>query len=154
MSDIDATPSGPMPGSPRNEQRMVAARLSPEELERARQTYRGAMEAARGWRAFTKDTRHHDQTYWSLLVTLFIEPGLNRTSLLERVIEHAGVSRSTAERAIREGKEAGYITDRPVGREVRYALSERLEAHCLAYFHDFLDYRPLIDRLHRERAGS
>src|SRR5215213_2413745 len=73
------------------------AAVSEEELARARIAYRGSQESARAWRAFTPNPRHHDITYWSMLTSLFVEPGLNRMTLIERVMEQAGVSRSTAE---------------------------------------------------------
>jgi DNA-binding transcriptional ArsR family regulator len=93
------------------------------ELARARVAYRGAQESARAWRAFTPNTRHHDMTYWSLLTSLFVEPGINRMTLIDKIIEFAGVSRSTAERAIREARQSGYVRDEPTGKEVRYYLS-------------------------------
>lgn len=117
--------------------------MSDDELARARTAYRGALDSARAWRAFTADTRHHDVTYWSMLCSLFVEPGLNRMTLIEKVIDYAGVSRSTAERAIREARQSGYVVDRPSGKEVRFYLSEPMLKHCVAYFRDYMD----IDRI-------
>jgi hypothetical protein len=117
------------------------------ELERARTAFRGSMASARAWRAFTTDTRHHDITYWSLIVSLFTDPGLNRMTLVERIIDNAAVSRSTAERAIREARLNGYVVDRPAGKEVHYYLSERLQAHCLSFFRDFMDQEKLMKSL-------
>ena len=116
------------------------------DLERARVAYRGSLDAARGWRSFSANTKHHDMTYWSLLSWLFIEPGSNRTTLLERIIDYAGVSRSTAERAIREARASGYIIDRPAGQEVRYFLSESVMEHCLNYFRNYLDLQKIVER--------
>src|SRR5687768_2697377 len=117
---------------------MAESRIGPEvtseELAKARRAFRGSLESSRAWRGFSTNPRHHDVTYWTLLTVLFIEPGTNRMSLIERVIEFAGVSRSTAERAIREAKEQGFIIDEPWGKEVRYRLTEPLFAHCIEFF--------------------
>lgn len=123
------------------------AGISPAELARARIAFRGSLESSRAWRAFTADTRHHDLTYWSLLCSLFAEPGMNRTSLIERIIEYAGVSRSTAERAIREARDSGYIIDRPAGKEVRYELSRPLFDHCVRFFRNYMDLQRIIKDL-------
>ena len=117
------------------------------ELERARVAYRGALEAARAWRAFSPDPRHHDMAYWSLLTSLFADPGLNRMMLLERIMAYAGVSRSTAERVIREARASGFIVDRPAGKEVRYFLAEAMAAHCLDYFRRHMDQEQLMRTL-------
>ena len=109
------------------------------ELARARRAYRGGLEAARAWRAFSPDPRHHDATYWTLIATLFAEPGMNRTTLIERVTAGAGVSRSTAERVIRDARESGLVCHRQVGTEVLMELSERLFAHCLGFFRSRMD---------------
>ena len=124
-----------------------AAGLSPTELARARMAYRGSLESGRAWRAFTTNTRHHDMTYWTMLCVLFIEPGTSRTTLIDRIIEYADVSRSTAERAIREGRESGYIVDEPAGREVRYRLSDATFQHCVKFFRDYLDLEKIIANL-------
>ena len=125
----------------------AAPELPAAELERARAAFRGSLETSRAWRAFTPDTRHHNQTYWSLLSVLFVEPGLNRTTLIERVIAYAAVSRSTAERAIREARGSGYVVDRPAGVEVRFFLSDRLLAHCVRFFREHMDLERLIENL-------
>ncbi len=123
-----------------------AEEVSEEELARARIAYRGSQESAKAWRAFTDDSRHHDITYWSMITSLFVEPGLNRTRLIERIMEQAGVSRSTAERAIREGRESGYLVDRPAGKEVRYFLSDRVFNHCLEFFRSWMDVSRVVKR--------
>lgn len=120
--------------------------VSEEELARARIAYRGSQESARAWRAFTTNSRHHDITYWSMLTTLFVEPGLNRMTLIERIMEQAAVSRSTAERAIKEGRESGYLVDRPAGKEVRYFLSDKLFDHCLEFFRSWMDVSRVVKR--------
>ena len=89
------------------------------ELARARRAYRGGLEAARAWRAFSPDPRHHDATYWTLIATLFAEPGTNRTRLVDRMVAEAGVSRSTAERAVRDARAAGLIVAARAGGEQR-----------------------------------
>jgi hypothetical protein len=122
------------------------AGASEEELARARVAYRGSQESAKAWRAFTPNPRHHDITYWSMLTSLFVEPGLNRMTLIERIMEQAGVSRSTAERAIREGRESGYLVDRPAGKEVRYFLSDRTFGHCLEFFRRWMDISRVVER--------
>ena len=109
------------------------------ELARARRAYRGGLEAARAWRAFSPDPRHHDATYWTLIATLFAEPAMNRTRLVDRVVAEAGVSRSTAERAVREARAGGLILAERVGPEVRLDLSDRLFEHCVGYFRAWMD---------------
>jgi hypothetical protein len=128
--------------------------VAQDELERARRSFRGSMESARAWRGFTDQTRHHDMTYWTLLVTLFVEPGMNRMTLIERIIDFAAVSRSTAERAIREARECGYIVDEPAGKEVRYRLSERLFEHCIEFFRHFMDLERVLKDLDRRREET
>jgi hypothetical protein len=117
------------------------------ELDRARTAYRGSLESARAWRAFTTNTRHHDTTYWSLLSSLFADPGMNRMTLLDRIIEYAGVSRSTAERTIREARESGYVVDQPSGKEVLYFLSDEMFNHCVNFFRTFMDADRLMKTL-------
>src|SRR4051812_27728637 len=109
------------------------------ELARARRAYRGGLEAARAWRAFSPDPRHHDATYWTLIATLFAEPGTNRTRLVDRVVAGAGVSRSTAERAVRDARAAGLVVAERAGGEVRLILSDRLFGHCVGYFRAWMD---------------
>src|SRR4051794_28630773 len=109
------------------------------ELARARRAYRGGLAAARAWRAFSPDPRHHDATYWTLIASLFAEPGTNRTRLVDRVVADAGVSRSTAERAVREARAGGLIVAERTGGEVRLRLSDRLFRHCVGYFRTWMD---------------
>ena len=113
--------------------------VTPAELARARRAYRGGLEAARAWRAFSPDPRHHDATYWTLIATLFAEPGTNRTRLVDRVVAEAGVSRSTAERAVRDARAAGLIVAERTGPEVLMSLSDRLFDHCVGYFRTWMD---------------
>ena len=114
---------------------------------RAQTAYRGALESSRAWRAFTTNTRHHDLTYWTLLVSLFADPGMNRMTLIDRIITYAGVSRSTAERAIREARESGYIVDRPAGKEVQHFLAPATLKHCIDYFRGYMDLEKIIKNL-------
>ena len=123
-----------------------------EELARARLAFRGSLELARGWRAFSSNPKHHDLTYWSMLSSLFAEPGMNRSALVERIVTFAGVSRSTAERAIREGRDEGYLVDQPAGKEVLYYLSPRLTEHCVAYFRNYMDQAKLMQHLGYDRG--
>lgn len=117
------------------------------ELERARKAYRGALHAARAWRAFSPNPRYHDATYWTLFTTLFTEPRMNRTRLIDRIIEGAGVSRSTAERSIRDARENGLITYEPAGAEVLLDLSDAMFNHCVHYFRDWMDLAKLTHNL-------
>jgi hypothetical protein len=117
------------------------------ELERARKAYRGALEAARAWRAFSPNPKYHDSTFWTLFSTLFAEPGMNRTTLIDRIIEGAGVSRSTAERAIREARESGLVCYRHAGTEVLLDLSDAMFNHCVGYFRDWIDQDKLTKKL-------
>jgi DNA-binding GntR family transcriptional regulator len=82
-----------------------------------------------------------------MLVSLFAEPGMNRTTLIDRIIDYAGVSRSTAERAIHEARQSGYIVDRREGREVRHFLSDRLFNHCIEFFRNYMDLEKIIAKL-------
>lgn len=127
--------------------------ISPEELARAQRAFRGSLESGRAWRRFSSDTRHHDITYWTLLTSLFVEPGMNRMTLVERIVDYAAVSRSTAERAIREARASGYIVDAPAGKEVRYRLSERLLAHCIDFFRNYMDLEQVLQSLGESRDG-
>lgn len=124
-----------------------------EELERARRAFRGSLESSRAWRSFSPHPRHHDVTYWTLLTTLFAEPEMNRMTLVDRIIEYAGVSRSTAERAIRDARASGFIQDEPAGKEVRYRLSEPLFAHCIEFFRRYMDLEQVLQNLgHRQES--
>ena len=122
-----------------------------DELARARVAFRGSLESSRAWRAFTPNTRHHDTTYWTMLSWLFAEPGMNRMTLIDRIIEYAGVSRSTAERAVREARENGYVVDEPAGKEVRYFLSARLFEHCVGFFRSYMDLEKIMRILGHDR---
>lgn len=126
---------------------ITPAALSEGELNRARVAYRGSLEMTRAWRSFTSNTRHHDTTYWCLLTALFADPGVNRMTLIDRIMECAGVSRSTAERAIREARASGYIVDQPTGKEVRYYLSDRMFDHFIRFFRDHMDLEKIIVNL-------
>ncbi|MEK0086074.1 hypothetical protein [Benzoatithermus flavus] len=126
--------------------------LSSEELARAQTAFRGSLESARAWRSFSPDPRHHDMTYWTMLSVLFAEPGMNRTTLIERIVDYAGVSRSTAERAIREGRARGFIADEPVGKEVRYRLTDATFRHCVRFFRSHLDLDKVMKNLGYSRV--
>lgn len=127
--------------------------VSAEELERARRAFRGSLESSRAWRSFSPDPRHHDVTYWTLLTSLFAEPGMNRMTLVDRITEYAGVSRSTAERAIRDARASGFVQDQPVGKEVRYYLSEPLFAHCIEFFRRYMDLEQVLRNLGHRPEG-
>ena len=119
--------------------RSARADAAEAELARARAAYRASLEALRGWRAFSPSARHPDAACWGLLGSLFAEPGLHRTALVGRIVECAGVSRSTAERVLRRTRAGGHVVDHPAGRRVRYFLSDRMFADCLAYFRRYMD---------------
>ncbi len=114
------------------------AAISEIELERARAAYHGSLEAARAQRAFLPSARHEDTACWSMLGSLFIEPGMNRTTLVRRISQYAGVSRATAERVVSRARAGGHIVDQPSGRIVRYFLSERSFDCCLEYFRKYM----------------
>jgi hypothetical protein len=118
---------------------VARAELAGTELVQARRAYHGALEAMRAWSAFSPHSRHHGIAYWSLLASLFAEPGLNRTKLVDRIVEYARVSRSTAERTIRDARHSGHIVDQPSGKAVRYFLAEQMVDHCVLYFRNWLD---------------
>ena len=44
-------------------------KVSDTELVRAQVAYRGSLQSSQAWRAFSADTRHHDVTYWTMLVS-------------------------------------------------------------------------------------
>jgi len=115
------------------------AEVAEADLARARAAYRTSLEALRGWRAISPSARHPDAACRSLLGSLFTEPGLHRSALVGRIAEYAGVSRSTAERVLRRARDGGHVVDRPAGRRVRYFLSDRMFADCLAYLRRCMD---------------
>jgi hypothetical protein len=57
------------------------------------------------------------------------------------------VSRSTAERTIREARESGYVVDQPSGKEVLYFLSDAMFNHCVNFFRTFMDADRLMKTL-------
>jgi hypothetical protein len=114
------------------------ADISGAELEHARAAYRGSLEAARAQRAFLPSARHEDTACWSMLGSLFAEPGLNRTELVSRISQYAGVSRATAERVVSRARAGGYIVDQPSGRTVRYFLSQQSFDRCIGYYRKYM----------------
>jgi CheY-like chemotaxis protein len=108
--------------------------MSGAELECARAAYRGSLEAARAQRAFSPSVRHSDTACWSMLGALFAEPGMNRTMLVGRISQYAGVSRATAERIVSRARATGHIVDQPSGKAVRYFLSQRSFDCCIEYY--------------------
>jgi hypothetical protein len=106
------------------------ADISGADLEHARAAYRGSLEAARAQRAFLPSARHEDTACWSMLGSLFAEPGLNRTELVRRVISRARAS--------------GYIVDQPSGRMVRYFLSRQSFNQCLEYYRAYMSAEPHV----------
>jgi hypothetical protein len=117
---------------------LLQAGIVGTELERARAAYRLSLEATRAQRAFSPSARHQDTACWSMLGSLFVEPGMSRTMLVGRIVEYAGVSRATAERVVRRARDGGYIIDQPFGKMVRYFLSEHAFASCMEYFRKYL----------------
>jgi hypothetical protein len=118
--------------------RPARAAAAEAELARARAAYRASLGALRGWRAFSPSARHPDAACWSLLGSLFAAPDVHRTALVGRIVEYAGVSRSTAERGLRRVRAGGHVVDQPAGKRVRYFLSERAFEGCLAYFKTYM----------------
>jgi hypothetical protein len=114
------------------------ADISGADLEHARAAYRGSLEAARAQRAFLPSARHEDTACWSMLGSLFAEPGLNRTELVSRITQYAGVSRATAERVVSRARAGGHIIDQPSGRMVRYYLSDQSFGCCVDYFRKYM----------------
>ena len=55
------------------------------------------------------------------------------------MVAEAGVSRSTAERAVRDARAAGLIVAGRAGPEVLMSLSDRLFEHCVEYFRTWMD---------------
>jgi hypothetical protein len=109
------------------------------ELERARAAYRAALAEARARLDLAPSARHQDTACWGVLASLFVEPGLSRTALVDRVAGCAGVSRPTAERVVRRAREGGHIVDRTAGRAVAYSLSEPAFERCLDHFRRHMD---------------
>ena len=112
--------------------------MSGAELECARAAYRGSLEAARAQRAFSPSVRHSDTACWSWLGALFAEPGMNRTMLVGRISQYAGVSRATAERIISRARATGHIVDQTSGKAVRYFLSQRSFDCCIEYYRKYM----------------
>lgn len=124
--------------------RVARVEIDADELERAQTAFRGSQRSARAWRVFSTNSRHHDVTYWTILTSLFIEPGLNRMGLIDRIMDFAAVSRSTAERAIREARDRGFIVDEPSGKEVKHYLSDATFNHCVGFFREYMDMAKIM----------
>ena len=110
------------PGAARAGSRPAWGETPEVELERARLVYRGSLEAVRAWRTFSPGAGRHDAACWSMLGSLFAEPGLSRTVLVDRIVEYAGISRSTAER-VRPRSARRRLHHRPPGKAISYFVS-------------------------------
>ena len=79
-----------------------------------------------------------------------MNPGINRTVLIERMQRYAGVSRSTAERMIADARKDGFLLDMEERnpKRSRYYLSRPVYVHCIEFFRNWMDFTKI------EREGA
>src|ERR687883_1718142 len=82
-----------------------------DELERAKYSYDGSLQSARAWRSFFSEPKYQTTTAWTMVALVFVNPGMSRMVLIDRMQRYAGVSRSTAERMITDAKKDGFLLD-------------------------------------------
>jgi hypothetical protein len=116
--------------------------VSQDELERAKYSYDGSLQSARAWRSFFSDPKYQTTTAWTMFALVFVNPGLNRTVLIDRMQRYAGISRSTAERMIADAKKDGFLLDKDEKRsnKSRYYLPRAVYIHCIEFFRKWMDF--------------
>src|SRR5437763_10550117 len=80
-----------------------------DELERAKYSYDGSLQSARAWRSFFAEPKYQTTTAWTMFALVFVNPGMSRTVLIDRMQRYAGVSRSTAGRMIADARKDGFL---------------------------------------------
>jgi hypothetical protein len=86
------------------------------------------------WLSFFDD-KFYSMPYSMLVLKLFSEPGMKKSELALFLEINAKISRSTAERMMREAEQSGLIVvDNPDGVNGRQlALSRPAQDHCIAF---------------------
>ena len=113
-----------------------------DELERAKFSYDGSLQSARAWRSFFREPKYQTTTAWTMFALVFVNPGVNRTVLIDRMQRYAGISRSTAERMIADAKKDGFLLDKDEKnpKKSRYYLSRAVYVHCIEFFRNWMDF--------------
>jgi hypothetical protein len=113
-----------------------------DELERARYSYDGSLQSARAWRSFFGEPKYQTTTAWTMFALVFVNPGISRTVLIDRMQRYAGVSRSTAERMIADARRDGFLLDKEEKnrKRSRYYLSRDVYVHCIEFFRNWMDF--------------
>jgi hypothetical protein len=113
-----------------------------DELERAKYSYDGSLQSARAWRSFFSEPKYQTTTAWTMFALVFVNPGINRTVLIDRMQRYAGVSRSTAERMVADAKRDGFLLDRAEkrSRNSQHYLSRDVYTHCIEFFQNWMDF--------------
>lgn len=113
-----------------------------DELTRAKYSYEGSLQSARAWRSFFGEPKYQTTTAWTMFALVFVNPGINRTVLIDRMQRYAGISRSTAERMITDAKKDGFLLDKDAKnpRKSRHYLSRAVYTHCVEFFRNWMDF--------------
>jgi hypothetical protein len=121
-----------------------------DELERAKYSYDGSLQSARAWRSFFSEAKYQTTTAWTMFALVFVNPGINRTVLIDRMQRYAGVSRSTAERMIADARRDGFLLDMEERnpKRSRYYLARAVYVHCIEFFRNWMDFT----KIERESA--
>ena len=121
-----------------------------DELDRARYSYDGSLQSARAWRSFFGEPKYQTTTAWTMFALVFVNPGINRTDLIDNMQKYAGISRSTAERMIADAKKDGFLIDKDERnpKRSRYYLSRDVYIHCMDFFRKWMDFTKI------EREGA
>jgi hypothetical protein len=146
-----AKPTPPEPPSNSSiERELDYPEIPQDELERAKYSYDGSLQSARAWRSFFGEPKYHTTTAWTMFALVFVNPGINRTILIDRMQRYAGVSRSTAERMVADAKKDGFLLDKAErkSRNSRHYLSRDVYTHCIAFFRNWMDFT----KIERENA--
>lgn len=116
--------------------------IAKDELDRARYSYDGSLQSARAWRSFFREPKYQTTTAWSMFALVFVNPGINRTDLIDRMQKYAGISRSTAERMIADAKRDGFLVDMDDKnpKKSKYYLSREVYVHCITFFRNWMDF--------------
>ena len=87
------------------------------------------------WLSYFEDTRFYTTAFIIGFLKVFNEPGLKKSELTLYLEVNAKVSRSTAERMLRDAEEAGHlqIEKRVGGNGLATFLSAGLFNHCVHY---------------------
>jgi hypothetical protein len=146
-----ADPTPRVPPSESSIERELDYPIVPQdELERAKYSYDGSLQSARAWRSFFDQPKYQTTTAWTMFALVFVNPGINRTVLIDRMLRYAGISRSTAERMVADAKKDGFLLDKggKKSRTSRHYLSRDVYIHCIEFFRNWMDFT----KIERENA--